>query len=56
MVDIDEMKCLLEKYLMPLFDDNHSNCFIICNPAKSEAITNDFSQKFDRKLMSTSHL
>ncbi|CAF0960511.1 unnamed protein product [Brachionus calyciflorus] len=49
-VDIDEMKPLLKKYLMPLFDDNYSNCFIICHPAKSESISNDFSEKFDRKL------
>lgn len=50
LVNIDEMKILLKKYLMPLFDDCHSNCFIICHPAKSESISKDFSEKFDRKL------
>lgn len=44
-VEISELKKLLKAYIMPLFCDENANCLIVCHPAKSDAITNDFSQK-----------
>ena len=44
-VDIKALRKLLKSYIMPLFDEDTSNCLIVCQPTKSEAIINDFSQK-----------
>jgi len=49
-VKIGELKELLGAYIMPLFGDENSNCLVVCPPAKSEAVVNEFSQSFDRKL------
>ncbi len=44
-VKIDEMQRLLELYLMPLFDDRHSNCLIVAHSAKADSIYKDFAEK-----------
>lgn len=49
-IEIKELRKLLKSYIMPLFDDETSNCLIVCNPSKSKAIIEEFNEKFDRKL------
>jgi Zn-dependent M16 (insulinase) family peptidase len=49
-VKIEELKDLLGSYIMPLFGDENSNCLVVCHPAKSEAVVNEFSESFHRKL------
>jgi hypothetical protein len=40
-----ELIKLLKTYIIPLFNDEYSNCLIACHPAKSESTIIDFSQK-----------
>jgi hypothetical protein len=47
---MNDLQRLLKIYILPLFNDENSNCFVACHPAKSESIIQDFSQTFDRKL------
>lgn len=42
-MEIKELRKLLKTYMMPLFNDECSNCVIVCHPAKSESIISDFS-------------
>jgi hypothetical protein len=44
-VEIKELRKLLKTYIMPMFDANVANCLIVCNPAKSESILAEFSEK-----------
>jgi hypothetical protein len=44
-VEIKELRKLLKSYIMPLFDDETSNCLIVCHPAKSKSIVDEFNEK-----------
>jgi hypothetical protein len=44
-VQIEDLERLHKTYLMRLFNDQTSHCFIVCNPSKLDLIVNDFKNK-----------
>lgn len=46
-IDMSEMKPLIEAYIVPLFQNETSNCIIVSQPAKVDLIVKEFEKKYE---------